>query len=242
MSPEKEVVYSCAAELIIFLEKLFAEYFDEFERRFNRLISQRKTYFRRIVSRLYHKKRFDENVYKLIRDCSKREAEVFHQWLKYYRYTVYTTSEKIANAMIRCDSVFDADIIGKNIAKCRFNRMQKIIYGKLQTIKQERKKLRRKLRIINGQNNEKPVTKPSTKTNRCQPKVNKKEYIYFFVIRSSKNMNEAANFIINNLRITTNRTLISIIDNLNWKSFKKKIFLNFSPSVSNGMIVDPLHG
>lgn len=36
MSPEKEAVYSCAAELIIYLEKLFAEYFDEFERRFNR--------------------------------------------------------------------------------------------------------------------------------------------------------------------------------------------------------------
>lgn len=220
MSPEKEAVYSCASELIIFLEKLFAEYCDEFERRFNRLISQRRTYCKKILSRLYHKGRFDVNVYKLIQDCSKSEADVFHQSLEYYRYTVYTTSEKIANAMRRSDSVFDADIVGKNIAKCQFGRMQKIIDGKFQMIEQERKKLRRKLRIINGRNNEKPVTKSST--NRSQRDVNSKGCFYFFAFPPSKNMNGAANFIINNSRITTNRISISIIDKLNWKSLRKK--------------------
>lgn len=124
---EEDHFYFAASQFIIFVEKLFADTFEEFERKFNCLISQRKLYFERIVSRLHRKSLFNNNVYNTMEISFKGETGAHQKSVMWYRYTVQIILGKIANAIRRSYSMIEAENIGKTIAKVRFRKMQKFI-------------------------------------------------------------------------------------------------------------------
>lgn len=231
-SDQEDHFYFAASQFIIFVEKLFADTFEEFERKFNCLISQRKLYFERILCRLYRNGLFNNNVYNTMEISFKEETVAQQKSAMWYRYTVQIILEEIANAIRRSNSMIEAENIGKNIAKVRFRKMQKFITKIFRIIKQERKNLKTKLENIIDRNNKKPVTKSSEcmKAKRNKVKVNRNGCCHhkIFARPTSENISRAANLFMDNLKMKTNRRIISFIHKLNWKSRKQKdIYENF---------------
>lgn len=228
MLPEKEVIYSFASEAVPIVEESFVKIFDDFERALNIVETLYKSHFKKIVSRLYQKGLFDENVFKLIKNSSKSEDEALNKSLRCCRYTRQTTSEKIANAMRRCTSLSDAKIIAEKIAGDQHCALIKILEENFKAITQQREQLRTKMKNINEQGNRRPTTKTSKlpKQKRGDSNGNSKEEISgkSNTPSSTKTASVVEKIKLNCSIIILNCQSFLVNFKFDWKYFRKKHF------------------